>query len=189
MSFDSLLKQRASIRKYSSKKPSETQIIEIIEAGNLAPSPGNLPILTYTVIEDYEKISKIAQACQQEFIKSAPVLIVVCSHSKNVTLMYDKRAQKYVKQQAGAAIENMLLKITDLGLASCWVGAFADITIRNTLKIPEDIEIEAVLPIGYQLKTDKTSQKQKPPLETRVFFEKYKSKEKLPEIKINKTSE
>jgi nitroreductase len=189
MSFDNLLKQRASIRKYSSKKPSETQIIEIIEAGNLAPSPGNLPILTYTVVEDPEKINKIAQACQQEFIKSAQVLIVLCSHSKNIERMFDKRTQKYVKQQAGAAIENMLLKITDLGLASCWVGAFADITIKNTLKIPEEIEVEAVLPIGYQLKNDKTSQKQKPHLEQRVFFEKYKSKDKIPEIKINKTAE
>jgi nitroreductase len=189
MNLDNLLKQRASIRTYSSKKPTEEQVISIIEAANLAPSPGNLPILTYTIVEGPEKINKIAQACQQEFIKSAQILIIICSNPKNVEIMYDKRASKYVKQQTGAAIENMLLKITELGLASCWVGAFSDITIKNALKIPDEIEVEAVLPIAYPLKTDKTEQKLKPVLETRVFFETYKNKEKVPIKKIGRNIE
>mgnify|MGYP001953254937 CR=1 FL=1 len=85
--------------------------------------------------------------------------------------MYDKRADTYTKQQAGAAIENMLLKITDLGLASTWTGAFSEITIRNALKIPDNINIEAILPIGYPTKKHKTKSNPKPPLEERVFFE------------------
>jgi nitroreductase len=111
MNFDKILESRASIRKFSSKKPKEEHIIEIIEAGNLAPSPGNLPILTYTIVEDEEIIDKIAQACQQEFVKQAQLLIVICSDPKKVDIMYDKRADMYTRQHAGAAIENMLLKM------------------------------------------------------------------------------
>jgi len=180
MNFDKLLEKRASIRNFSSKKPKEGDIIDIIDAGNKAPSPGNLPIAHYTIVENPESINRIADACQQDFIKDAKVIIVVCSNPGKVEIMYDKRAAKYVKQQIGAAIENMLLKITDLKLASTWVGAFSEITIRNTLKIPDKVEIEAILPIGYEEKTSKTTQKKKTPLEARVFFEKYKNKEKKP---------
>ena len=102
--------------------------------------------------KDYEKIKAIAQACRQSFISQAPVLVVVCSDSKNAEIMYGKRAEKYVRQHAGAAIENFLLKITNMGLASCWIGAFSDETVRNVLEIPENIEIEAIFPIAYPSK-------------------------------------
>ncbi len=152
MSFDTLLNKRTSIKEFSSKKPKEEQILDIIEAGNLAPSPGNLPILTYTIVEDPQLIKKIAEACQQGFIQQAQVVIIVCSNQAKINIMYDKRANTYTKQQAGAAIENMLLKITDLKLASTWVGAFSEVTIRNAIKIPDKINIEAILPIGYPIK-------------------------------------
>jgi nitroreductase len=178
MNFDTILKSRTSIKHFSSRKPKEEHIIDIIEAGNLAPSPGNLPILSYIIIENKEGITKISEACQQDFIKQSPTIIIICSNQKNINIMYDKRSNTYTKQQAGATIENMLLKITELKLASTWVGAFSEITIKNALKIPDNINVEAILPIGYPLKGNKTKQKAKTPLEGRVFFEKYKNKEK-----------
>ena len=176
MDFNIVIKKRASIRNYSNKKPNYDKIIDVIEAANLAPSPGNLPILKFIIIEDEKTIEKIAQACQQPFIKKAHVLVVVCSDSKNVNRMYDKRADKYIKHHAGAAIENFLLKITDMKLASCWTGAFSDITIKNALKIPDNIQVEAVLPIAYPHKTDKTKQKSKPNLGNIVYFDEWKNK-------------
>jgi len=148
-------------------------LIKIIDVANSAPSPGNLPIIKYLIVQDHEKIFKIAGACRQDFIEDAPYLIVICSESKSAEIMYDKRAKKYVKQHVGAAIENMLLYITELGLASCWVGAYSDLTIKNILRIPEPIEIEAILPIAYQLKIDKTTQKKKPTISKRVYFEEW----------------
>jgi len=176
MSFETLARKRASIRKYSDKKfPIET-LMKIIDIGNSAPSPGNLGIIRYIVVEDKEKISKIADACMQKFIAEAPYLIIVCSRSKDVEVAYDKRAKKYVKQHTGAVIENMLLYITELGLSSCWIGAFSDMIIRDTLKIPEDIEIEAILPIAHQSKLDKAKPRKKPGLVERIFFETYGNK-------------
>jgi len=180
MDFNKVIKQRASIRNYLEKKIKYDKIIDAIEAANLAPSPGNLSILKFIIVEDKETIEKIAEACQQQFIKKAPVLIVVCSNPKNVERMYDIRTDKYVKQHAGAAIENFLLKITDMKLASCWIGAFSDETLKDILKIPEEINIEAVLPIAYPLKTDKTKQKPKPNLGNVIFFEEWKNKYKKP---------
>jgi nitroreductase len=184
MNFNKILKTRASIKRYSNKKPSENKILDAIEAATLAPSPGNLQILKFIIVEDEEKIKKIAQACQQEFIKKAPILIVVCSDSKKVDIMYDKRADKYIKQHAGAVIENFLLKITEMRLASCWIGAFSEITIKNALKIPDNIDIQAILPIAYPHKTDKTKQKSKPNLGNVLYFETWDNKNKKEVRKI-----
>ena len=78
----------------------------------------------------------------QSFIADAPFIVVVCSDKKEAELLYEERAERYVKHHVGAAIENFLLKITDLGLASCWIGAFSDNAIKDILEIPEDIHIE-----------------------------------------------
>ncbi len=186
MEFDNAIKKRASIRIYSSKKPDIELVIEAIEAANTAPSPSNMQILRYIVVEEAEKIKQIADACQQPFIEQSQILVVVCSDSKNALRMYDKRAKKYVTQHAGAAIENMLLKITDLGLASCWIGAFSEFIVKNTLKIPDDIEIEAIFPIGYQPKSDHTTQKKKYQLDNRLFFNIYNNKYRIPHAKVRR---
>ena len=41
-------------------------------------------------------------------------------------------------------------------LASCWVGAFSETTLKHLLKIPAGINIEVVLPIAYAAKSAKT---------------------------------
>ena len=176
MDFEKVLRKRASIKNYSPKKVKYDKIIDAIEAAHLAPSPGNLSFLYYILVEDPEKINKIADACQQDFIKDANVIIAVCSNPSKVEAMYDKRADKYIKQHAGAAIENFLLKITDMGLASCWVGAFSETTVKNILKVEKGINVEAVLPIAYPSKTDKTTQKPKRHLGRVVWFERWGNK-------------
>lgn len=184
MGFESLAKKRASIKRYSDKKVKIETVMKLIETANLAPSPGNLPIVRYLIVENKDSIKRIAEACMQDFIEEANLLIIICSDSNQTKIMYDKRAKTYVKQHVGAAIENLLLHITELGLASCWVGAFSDTIIKTMLKIPDDIEIEAILPLAYPSKIDKTTQKKKPSLGSRVFFEIYNNKFYKPFPKI-----
>lgn len=180
MDFEKVIKNRRSIRDYSDKDINYDKVLEAVEAANKAPSPGNLQILNFVIVKDKEKIIKIANACQQEFVKSASAIVVVCSDKANAEKMYDERADKYTKHHAGAAIENFLLKITDMKLASCWVGAFSDVTIKNILKIPNEIEIEAVLPVACSSKIAKTEQKPKPELINTIFFEEWKNKYQKP---------
>jgi len=177
MDFNKVIKTRTSIRNFSSKKVNYEKVIDAIESANLAPSPGNLSILKYIIIDNPETIQKIAQACQQKFITKAQYIIAVCSDSKQTKIMFDTRTKKYIRQHSGAAIENFLLKITDMGLASCWVGAYSDITIKRILKIPDEIEVEAILPIAHKSKI-KTKQKPKSNLNNLIYFDVWKNKTK-----------
>jgi nitroreductase len=52
----------------------------------------------------------------------------------------------------------MMLKITDLGLGSCWVGSFSPEKISELLNLEENIIPVALLPFGYISEDSKPSQ-------------------------------
>ncbi len=49
----------------------------------------------------------------------------------------------------GIAVEHMVLQATALGLGSCWVRLFDARKLHETLGLPVEIEVIALLPIGY----------------------------------------
>jgi len=155
------------------KKPKYQDIIEAIGAANLAPLAGNIPTLKFIIVQDKKKIEQLAEAAQQGFVGNVSYIIVVTSIPTECERSYGTRAKKYCPQQAGAAIENLLLKTTDLGLATTWVGAFSDTTVKNILKIPDNIIVEGMFPIGYPVRKEK--QKKKINLDQCLYFDKWKN--------------
>ena len=150
MDFDKLVKSRASVRKFSSKKPDWRDIIECIDIARYAPTAGHNSSLKFILVSDPESIKKIAKACQQDFILSAHYVVVACSSPGRLINAYGESGEAYAKQQAGAGIQNFLLKIEQVGLSTCWVGYFVESQIKTALKIPGDVSVEAVFPIGFE---------------------------------------
>lgn len=173
MNFDRVMKERFSCRLYSGKKADWRDIIVAIDAANSAPLAGNIPTLKFILVSEKETIGKIAEACQQDFIASLGYVVVVCSQEKLLEKAYPELSEKYARQQAGAAIENFLLKITDVGLASCWVGAFAENMVKTLLKIPDEVNVEAILPVGYARTLG--TQRKKPNLDSVLYFHEWKN--------------
>lgn len=186
MELDKVIKERHSVRNFrKGKKPNYNQIIEAIEAATKTPLAGNHASLKYILVQDKEKIKKLAQASVQDFVADVDFLVVVCSDKSFLVKSYYERGEIYSRQQAGASIQNMLLKITDLGLVANWVGAFSDETVKSILKIPEDIDVEAIIPIGYEL--GKTKQNSKPDLDNVIFFDEWKNKYMKPRSHLPST--
>jgi len=174
MDLDKAIKERHSARRFRIKKPDWRVIIEAVEAGTKAPLAGNIPTVKFILVSDKEKIAELAEAATQDFVATAHHVVVVCSDKTQCVRSYDERGGIYSRQQAGAAIENFLLKLTDLGLATCWIGAFSEETVKRALQIPDDIDVEALFPIGYEM--EKTKQKTKPNLDSVLFFDVWKNK-------------
>ncbi|MEM2956290.1 MAG: nitroreductase family protein [Candidatus Pacearchaeota archaeon] len=173
-----ILKKRHCVRSFKkTKSVSWKDIGEILDSARYAPCAGGIFTVRLVVIDDKKIIPKIADACLgQSFISDAPHLIVVCSDMEQITRSYGKHAEQFARQQAGAAIENIFLKITELGLATCWIGAFDENQIKRLLHLPDNIKVEAILPIGYEL--GKTVEKEKIDLKRIVYFNDWKTKEK-----------
>lgn len=152
MEFDKVIDARHSVRNFkTTKKPDYRDIISAIEASTKAPLAGNINSIKYILIQDKKKIKELAEAAQQSFISQVDYVVVIISDKKALVKNYLQRGEIYSRQQAGAAIENLILKITELGLSTCWVGAFSDEMVRRIAEIPEELDIEAILPIGYEL--------------------------------------
>lgn len=179
MELDKAIKERKSIRKFKDKKPNWREIIECIDVTRYSPMAGNNFTLKLILVDDKEKIQKLAEASQQSFVGQVKYIVVVCSDSSRLINSYGKRGEIYSRQQAGAAIENFLLKIEEKKLATCWIGYFVEEQVKRILKIPENIDVEALFPIGYEFKKEKP--RKKIDLDNILYFNEYKNKKmKIP---------
>lgn len=185
MELDKVFKARKSVRKYSSKKVDWRDIIECIDASRYAPMAGNNFTLKFILVSDKDKIKRIAEACQQGFVSTVEYVVVACSDPIRTITSFEERGNIYVRQQAGAAIENFLLKIAEKGLATCWVGHFVDYLIKEALFIPELVNVEAVFPIGYESTLPKQKPKPKIDLDRFLYFERYGKKQMKKRSSIN----
>jgi len=175
MDVDKAIKERHSVRKFSNKKPDWRKIIECVDAMRYAPMAGNNFTLKIIIVEDKEKIQQIADACQQNFIGIVNYIVVVCSDNKRLVNAYEEKGEKFNRQQVGAAMENFLLEIEDKGLATCWVGYFEENMIKRSLRIPSEIQVEAIFPIGYEFEKQKTK-REKVNMDGVLYFDEYKNK-------------
>jgi nitroreductase len=176
MELNEVLKQRRSIRHYALRKVSLQKVSEICEAALYTPMAGNIYTVRIILVSDKKKIKLLANASQQPFIAEAEYIIAVYSKKDHAIRSYGKRAEDYVRQQAGAAIENMILKTVDMGLGTCWVGWFDEDAVKRILFLPDWAQVEALLPVGYPL--EKPIVRKKPDLKLITYFERFKQEEK-----------
>jgi nitroreductase len=176
MDLDKAIQGRKSVREFSNKSADWRDILECLDACRYAPMAGNNFTIKAILVNDEKAIKNIAKACQQDFVGETKWLVVFCSDKSRLVNEFGNDGEKYNKQQVGAAIQNFLLKIEEKKLATCWVGYFVEDMIKNELKIPEKIEVEAVCPIGYESKIIKQKRRRDIPLENYTSYGKYGQK-------------
>ena len=145
------IKERRSIRAFTDEKVSEKDVERLIDAARWAPSAGNTQPLELVVVKDKEMKRKLSEAAlNQTFIQKAPVVIVVCADLNRSSRGYGSRGKNlYSLQDTAAATENILLAAQELGLATCWVGAFRDKEVAKAVKAPKNMKPEAIVPVGH----------------------------------------
>ncbi|MBN1353647.1 MAG: nitroreductase family protein [Candidatus Omnitrophica bacterium] len=167
-----LIKARRTIRKYTGKKVPQDIIEKIIDAGRWAPSAHNLQPWKFVIIENKDKIDKIADLLNKKAdslfsgfnivmrdvaknLKNPGVLMAVYNNktiSKKFSRfgdIYEEAANIYEIQSVSNAIENMLLYSHNLNLGMAWYGMalFCEIEISELLK--QDGKLLAILSLGY----------------------------------------
>ena len=145
------IKERRSIRAFTDEKVSEKDVERLIDAARWAPSAGNTQPLELVVVKDKEMKRKLSEAAlNQTFIEKAPVVIVVCADLNRSSRGYGSRGEHlYSLQDTAAATENILLAAQELGLATCWVGAFREKEVAKAVKAPRNLKPVAIVPVGH----------------------------------------
>ena len=146
MELSEIIRTRKSIRKYKPTPVEDSLLQEVLEAGRLAPTAGNGQNWYCVVVRDPETRSKMGEACNKQlWAGEAPVILVICG-TNNRTMP----CGQYINPiDCSIVTTQMMLKATDLGLGTCWLGAFFADQVREAIGAPEGDTIIAVMPVGY----------------------------------------
>ena len=175
MELNTVIKKRKSIRSFKRKNVNWRRAIDAIEAAIQNPFAGNINNIKYIIIEEKETIKEISKLAEQVWISESPLLIIICSDDSKLEDLYGERGRIYSKQQAGAVIQTILLKLTDMKIDSCWVGAYTDEILKQKLNIPQHIQVEAIIPIGYSDKKPGDKKPVKNSIESVLKWEDWKT--------------
>jgi len=150
MQLQRAIYNRRSCRSFKAKKPDWRDILDVLDTTRAAPMAGGYFTLNFLIVNDEEKIKEIAEWAEQPFIAEAKYLVAFISDPSIIKNIYGDRAEMYATQQAGAAIQNFMLALTEKKLSTCWVGHFNDEKVKKVLEIPGSKKLEAIFPIGYE---------------------------------------
>lgn len=147
--IEAILKRR-SIRKYNDIPVPKDALMDMAIAAQYAPCSGNAHTCRIIILDEEHIKDSIADACyNQTWMKSAPIHIVIVSDVGRLTKMYHSKGEIYAHQNAAAMTENMLICATSHGLDTCWVGAFDEQKVSNILGIPDNMNPEVIITLGY----------------------------------------
>ncbi len=180
-----LIKSRRNVKFFLPKFVSWENVSRVIDAGRHAPSCGNIQNWKFVVVFELEQKQQLAELAHEQLeIAQAGVLIVVCAEPEKAERYYGSRGQKlYSIQNCAAAVQNMLLEAHSLGLATRWIGAFNEEGVRSALGMPEEISPQAIIALGYPREIPQKPPKY--PLESLVFFHKWRNKMRDPAKYMN----
>ncbi|MBN2706039.1 MAG: nitroreductase family protein [Deltaproteobacteria bacterium] len=173
--------QRRSIRQFADRPLSDELIRTVLAAANQAPSAHNQQSWKFIVVRGEEKLqlgrlvslkagifpkpsaSILRMAARS--ITSAPTVIAVVNtgtlieHGTELFRIDAGLSADFFRtmeiQSSAAAVQNLLLAATSLGLASVWLGIL--FLIKNevlTFLGQQAGEFMAVIPLGYPLRTN-----------------------------------
>jgi nitroreductase len=142
------VRTRKSVRSFSARAVEPEKITRMLEAARLAPSAKNLQEWRFVVVTDAQVISRVTAeaAGAYSFAAEAPVLIVVCAVTDK-GLMSCGHSRYAV--DCAAAVDHLMLAAVEEGLGTCWIGGFQQKPVKQQLNIPEEVEVFALLPVGY----------------------------------------
>lgn len=140
MNLREVLAKRRSVRRFQDIEFPDATVYELLELARTAPSAGN--IKGYEVFITDKPVVSI----------KAPIYLVVCARPQAYAKRYGKRGMNlYALQDATIVGAYIQLIAVDMGLATCWVGAFREGIIKRMLGLSNDLRPIAVFPLGYEL--------------------------------------
>jgi nitroreductase len=167
MDFFNLIKQRYSVRAYKPDMVDDSKLQQVLEAARLAPTAANRQPFQLIVIHTADCKADIRRLYRRDWFSYAPLVIAMCAIPGPAWVRQD--GKNYAEVDATIAMDYLILAAADLGLGTCWVGAFDPAAAREILRLPDGVEPIAFTPLGYP--ADQPKPKARKPLVELVRYE------------------
>lgn len=155
---------RRSVRSFTEQPVKQSDLEEILQCGAFAPSSNGCQAWHFTVLTNRDKLDQIAgivrkhlQAMQLKNGQTpVPETHHFCYHAPAAILIAAPKAHPYAAMNCAAAIQNMMVAATSLGLGSCWVNQLnlfseeEDVAaFVKEVGVPEGYKVFCVCALGY----------------------------------------
>jgi len=147
MEFLELVKKRYSVRAYKSKPIEYDKLQKVLEAARLAPTADNRQPFQLIIIQTQGREEELLRIYNKPWFVEAPVVICACGIPSESWVRQD--GKNYCDVDVAIVMDHLILAATELGLGTCWVGAFNKEEARKILKLPDDLEPIVFTPLGY----------------------------------------
>jgi len=156
MDFGELVDKRRSCRAFDPDRPVPEELItECLRAAQLAPSACNAQPWRFVVVTETEKRKRICDEAlgglvPNRWAADAPVLVVLAAVRKLGVARFGEGIKDipYHLMDCGMAGEHLVLKATELGLGSCWLGWFKEKPLRKLIRAPGNWKLLALIALG-----------------------------------------
>jgi len=136
--FDAIRTMQA-VRQYQDRPVPDDVLRRVLEAGRLTASGMNAQPWHFIVVQDPETLRQLGTLARTgPYIAGAPVAIAVAVDRTRLAV-----------SDASRAIHSMLLTAWANGVGGNWVGFGGLDEAESLLGIPEDLDLLAIVPLGY----------------------------------------
>lgn len=168
MTFDELLKQRRSIRRYQDKPVSIEVIREMLSESTLAPSAGNEQPWKFIIISNKALMKRISDDSKKNilaWIAAHPDSYAkryqhmledesfnVFYNAPSLVLILGRSSLKSANVDCALAASYFMMAAASRGLGTCWVNLGREIhdpEILEELDLPDDCTLVAPIAVGY----------------------------------------
>jgi nitroreductase len=141
---------RRSVRAYRPQPVSDDLVRDLLEAAMAAPSAVAKDPWEFIVVRNRDMLARIAAGLPNgTMLRDAALGIVVCG---DLHRAHDRQLS-YLLQDCSAAIENLLIAASALGLGACWLGVHPREDrvqhLRVLLHIPQPVLPVATIAVGW----------------------------------------
>lgn len=144
MNYSALIQNRKSVREFADKPVSATAV-ERIRSHYRRTQPLIRDLATELWFFDTDARAALEGAAgYHKFLVGAPRYMVLLSEQGNLAHI-----------NAGYIMEELVLKLTDMDLSSCWVTFHNSEDIKKALRLESPLEVAAIVAFGHGKKTTK----------------------------------
>jgi nitroreductase len=170
--FEAIDRRHSYRGHFTNKKILRSDLIKIVQAGIQAPSGCNAQTTSFIIVDDDGLLKQMSEIVDKKPVMDEARAVIVCVVENKPVY----KGQSFAVEDCAAAVENMLLAITGLGLATVWLDGVlrADSRaerIAALLGVPENRQVRIVLPLGYPKEV--VSQASRLPFEERASFNRF----------------
>jgi len=149
MDIYTIMRTRRSVRHYRPDAIPQEVLDRVLEAARIAPSGSNRQPTRLIVVTDPKIKERLIPLCHdQAFIAAAPV--VICAVGRDLKYNRGEWMGDYAMiVDVSIAVDHLTLAARAEGLGTCWIGSFSNAKLKQFFKLPDDVNVVALTPLGY----------------------------------------